>query len=203
MSMSTLPLERFVDEGRQSHTGRLLIQMEVEQSSLHIEARRRRNKPKQCGVTAPSPVLGPNDDPRADWVHCDVPVRLEGMPSALDQNGVETLAKEMTSLAPTPVRPLCVAAVQVLRAGREIAGRRVDEKVIVRREKAVGTARPVAKRDDLGYQVEKLSALAVVFEEGTSQAAVCRDVKEAVRDLNPVGARHRKARYGRSHEAQR
>jgi hypothetical protein len=163
---------------------------ELGQDRVNVEKGRWLFVSQEGTQAAPRPVLRITNQAGPYRVECDVPMHLECMTLALDEYGTEASVEDMAALAPVPIRPLRIPPVEVLHSGRDVRLRGGDEKVIVRREEAIGTAGPAEPSHAQLEQREELCALLIITKDDPSEVGMGRDVVETAGNLEARRARH-------------
>src|SRR5829696_1223940 len=112
----------------------------------------------------------------------DIAQHRQEMLVALYESGSVPALEEMAAAVMPAVERLCVAAVHVPHADREIRPRRPHDEVVVVLEKAVREVRPAAELAGMTEPPQELVAVALVLENPLARVAAVEDVVDAVGD---------------------
>jgi len=101
-----------------------------------------RLEPRYRPIAAPAPLARPTTETGLDRVSREIPSELDQVPVPFDLAGIEAALEEVSLKGVSMVEVLRITAVQPLHAPRKIAGRSLDDEVVVVRHEAVAVANP-------------------------------------------------------------
>ena len=139
---------------------------------------------------APLPLVPTLDEPRSDRVRQHVLDRAFVVIVVADDPGGKAGGEDMAVSVVAPVETLCVLAVEVVHARRELLGRGLDDEVVVRAHEAERVALPVMPSHDHGEQVQEPEPVGVVDEREPAEHGARGDVEDAVRKVAATDSRH-------------
>jgi hypothetical protein len=135
-------------------------------------------------ITPPEPFTRVDAQASVHWIQGEVARELDEVPSALDEDRVESSLKEVSVDDVSVIERLCVCAVQLLHALGQVRLQRLEDEVVMVGHEAVAMAEPPPTLNDCLEQFEKQEVVVRVDEDLLSSIAARCDVIDPVRDQN-------------------